>query len=74
MKKKRIIIIAGPTGSGKSAFAMQAAQRSDGIIVNADSQQLFTGLPLLTAQPSAADKTKVLHALYEVLPLAHPKR
>lgn len=61
-------IIAGPTASGKSALALQRAAALDGVIINADSMQLYDALPLLTARPDAADMARAPHALYAVLP------
>ena len=60
-------IIAGPTASGKSALALEAAEKYDGIIINADSMQIYDALPLLTAQPSEADKAQAPHRLYGLL-------
>jgi len=65
---KTIHIIAGPTASGKSALAMDIAAREDGVIVNADSMQVYTALPVLTAHPSMADRAAIPHELYGVLP------
>ena len=48
-------LIAGPTASGKSAMALDIAERENGIIVNADSMQVYSVLDLLTARPTAAD-------------------
>ena len=61
---KTIHIIAGPTASGKSALAIQRAREMDGAIVNCDSRQIYNALPLLTAQPSAEDKSEAPHHLY----------
>jgi len=61
-----IILIAGPTASGKSALAMALAQRLDGEIVNADAQQIYQALPLLTARPGPEDLAKVAHHLVAV--------
>ncbi|MFN7710424.1 MAG: tRNA (adenosine(37)-N6)-dimethylallyltransferase MiaA [Holosporales bacterium] len=61
------IVIVGPTASGKSALALQIAKAHQGIIFNADSLQIYKGLPLLTAQPSAQDCAQVPHHLYGVL-------
>jgi len=61
-----IILIAGPTASGKSALAMALAQRLDGEIVNADAQQIYQALPLLTARPGPDDQAKVPHHLVAV--------
>lgn len=63
-------IVAGPTASGKSAFALDLARRVESpVIINADSLQIFDGLPTLTAQPGEADKEAVPHVLYGAL---HP--
>ncbi len=64
-----VTIIAGPTASGKSGYALELAQRVNGTIINADSLQIYDALPLLTAQPSAEDLQTVPHALYGVLPI-----
>jgi tRNA dimethylallyltransferase len=68
MLKNDVHIIAGPTASGKSAYALDIAQKLDGVIINADSLQLYNGLPLLTAQPSADDKELIPHLLYGLTP------
>lgn len=61
--------IAGPTASGKSAIALALAEEVGGEIVNADAFQLYAGMDVLTAKPSAADRKRVPHHLYGVLPL-----
>jgi tRNA dimethylallyltransferase len=61
------IFICGPTASGKSALALEMARQFDGEIVNADAFQLYLGLDVLTAAPSAKEKTVVPHHLYGVL-------
>lgn len=58
------ILIAGPTASGKSALALDLADRIGGVIVNADSMQVYSALHLLTARPSQADTDQVEHRLY----------
>ncbi|CDX13027.1 delta(2)-isopentenylpyrophosphate tRNA-adenosine transferase [Mesorhizobium sp. ORS 3324] len=58
------ILIAGPTASGKSALALDIAERKGGVIVNADSMQGYSVLDVLTARPSAADTARVKHYLY----------
>jgi tRNA dimethylallyltransferase len=68
MKKHDVHIIAGPTASGKSAHALDLARKLDGVIINADSLQLYNGLSLLTAQPSADDKQQIPHLLYGITP------
>ncbi|MDO8608294.1 MAG: tRNA (adenosine(37)-N6)-dimethylallyltransferase MiaA [Phaeospirillum sp.] len=62
------IIIAGPTASGKSGLALALAREFDGVVINADSMQVYGGLPILTAQPSAQDQAELPHRLYGVLP------
>ena len=62
--KKKIIIITGATGSGKSKYAIELAQKIGGEIINADSMQIFNQIPIITAQPSENDKQKVKHHLY----------
>ncbi|MEM1160749.1 MAG: tRNA (adenosine(37)-N6)-dimethylallyltransferase MiaA [Pseudomonadota bacterium] len=60
----RAILIAGPTGSGKSALALALARAHGGQIINADSQQIFRDWRILTARPTPADEASVPHALY----------
>ena len=55
MMIKHYIMIAGPTASGKSKLAIEMAIRSDGVIINADSMQLYKDLSVITARPSDAD-------------------
>ncbi|MGE0719568.1 MAG: tRNA (adenosine(37)-N6)-dimethylallyltransferase MiaA [Alphaproteobacteria bacterium] len=64
------VVVAGPTASGKSAAAMVLAERFGGVVVNADSQQLYADLRILTARPTAEDETRVPHRLYGILPAA----
>jgi len=64
MPRTDAILIAGPTASGKSQRAMALAQAHGGIIVNADSMQVYRQLRVLSARPSTADEAAVLHRLY----------
>lgn len=64
----RAILIAGPTASGKSALALQLAKRLNGVIVNADSMQLYEDLRIVSARPSAEEEAEVPHRLYGILP------
>jgi len=64
---KPIKIIAGATASGKSAFALSLAEKFDGVIINADSQQVYADLRVLTARPSAEDEARAPHKLYGFL-------
>jgi tRNA dimethylallyltransferase len=66
--RQPIVVVAGPTGSGKSALALALAERFRGSIVNADSQQVYRELRVLTQRPSAADEARVPHYLYGILP------
>lgn len=67
MTKTDVIVVAGPTASGKSAHALSLAQTCRGAIINADSLQLYDGLAHLTAQPSTGDKDIAPHYLYGVV-------
>ena len=62
-----VVIIAGPTASGKSALALAAASAFDGEVINADSMQVYRELSVLTARPTADDEAQVPHHLYGVL-------
>ncbi len=66
------LIVAGPTASGKSALALTLAQRVDGVIVNADSIQVYQELRILTARPTPAEEIAAPHRLYGVRPAAEP--
>ena len=61
---KPTILIAGPTASGKSALALALAEKLGGVIVNADSMQVYRDLRVITARPSAAEEARVPHRLY----------
>ncbi len=64
MGRIRAILIAGPTASGKSAVALDLARRAGGVVVNADSMQVYKDLRVLTARPSVADEAAAEHRLY----------
>ena len=64
MNKARIILIAGPTASGKSALALTLAEKFGGTIVNANSMQVYRDLRVITARPTADDERRALHVLY----------
>ncbi|MBQ7396437.1 MAG: tRNA (adenosine(37)-N6)-dimethylallyltransferase MiaA [Lentisphaeria bacterium] len=59
----KILVIMGPTASGKSSLALKAAQKHNGEIVSADSMQLYRGLEIGTAQPTAEERASVPHHL-----------
>jgi tRNA dimethylallyltransferase len=62
-----LLLLGGPTASGKTALALYAAERLNGEIVNADSMQVYAGLDLIAAQPSAAEKAAAPHHLFASL-------
>lgn len=62
-----VIIIAGPTASGKSALGLALAERFNGTVINADSMQVYRDLRVLTARPADAEMQRVPHRLYGVL-------
>lgn len=64
MHKPTAILIAGPTASGKSALALALAEKIGGIIVNADSMQVYRDLRVITARPTPAEEARVPHRLY----------
>ena len=61
---KRAVLIAGPTASGKSALAMRLAEAFGGVVINADSMQVYRDLRVITARPTAAEEARVPHRLY----------
>jgi tRNA dimethylallyltransferase len=67
-----VALIAGSTASGKSALALELAERSGGVIVNADSAQVYHDLPVLSAAPTAEERARAEHRLYGVRDGADP--
>jgi len=70
MAQQQVLVITGPTASGKSALALAVAARHGGTVINADAMQTYDAFPILTAQPTAEERQRVPHALYGVLPLS----
>ncbi len=66
MSENKVVIIAGPTASGKSALATDIALMLDGVVVNADSMQVYKNMPIISAVPTEKDRAKVEHRLYEI--------
>jgi tRNA dimethylallyltransferase len=64
------LLVAGPTASGKSALALDIAQRLGGTIINTDSMQVYRELRVLTARPSPDEEGRVPHRLYGIRPAA----
>jgi len=67
-----VALLAGPTASGKSALALELAKRTRGVIVNADSAQIYRDLPILSAAPTAEDRKLAEHRLYGIRDGADP--
>ena len=64
---KNVIVIGGPTASGKSGLAVRLAQDLNGVVINADASQVYKGMPVISAAPSPDDYAKAEHRLYEYL-------
>ena len=63
-----VVVVTGPTASGKSGLALALARAFDGVVVNGDAMQVYRELAVLTARPSAEDMALAPHRLYGVLP------
>ena len=66
MKQNPVLIIAGPTASGKSALAIAAARALNGVVINCDSMQIYKDIPIIAATPNAAEKQQAEHRLFEL--------
>ena len=66
---KHVLVVTGPTASGKSALALALAEKRGGTVINADAMQTYDAFPILTAQPTPGERARAPHALYGVLPL-----
>jgi tRNA dimethylallyltransferase len=64
--KPPVALIAGPTASGKSTLALALAEAANGVIVNADSSQIYADLPILSAAPTESDLQRAEHRLYGI--------
>lgn len=64
--KKRIFVVSGPTASGKTFLGIQLAKKFNGVVLNADSMQIYKGLPILSAQPDEQEKQEAEHRLYNI--------
>src|SRR5690349_12931776 len=67
-----IVVIAGPTASGKSALALALAEAFEGTVINADSMQVYRDLRVLTARPTPTEEARAPHRLYGVIDAAEP--
>jgi tRNA dimethylallyltransferase len=68
-KQSKIILISGPTASGKSIFAIKVAKKINGEIINADSMQVYKQLKILTARPNKEEQKNITHHMYGVIDL-----
>ena len=68
-KQSKIILISGPTASGKSNFAVKIAKKIEGEIINADSMQVYKKLKILTARPNRIEQKNIKHHLYGIVDL-----
>ena len=66
MQTSKIIVIAGPTASGKSGLALDLAEATNGVVINADSMQVYKDIPILAASPSQSDLKRAPHELYGI--------
>lgn len=66
MTQNPVLIIAGPTASGKSALAIAAARALNGVVLNCDSMQIYKDIPIIAATPNACEKQQVEHRLFEI--------
>lgn len=71
MQTSEIIVIAGPTASGKSSLALTLAEELDGVVINADSMQVYKDIPILAAAPSTEDTIRAPHKLYGIYDAAY---
>ena len=68
-KQSKIILVSGPTASGKSNFAVKIAKKINGEIINADSMQVYKQLKILTARPNKEEQKNIKHHMYGVVNL-----
>ena len=64
---KKIILLAGPTASGKSLLATHLAKKINGEIINADSMQIYKEFSILSSRPSRSEVKKIKHHLYGIV-------
>ena len=63
-QSNKVILLAGPTATGKSKLAIQLAKHFNGEVINADSMQIYDEISILTSKPSSADRKIIKHHLY----------
>ena len=67
MRKPKIVVVVGPTASGKSSFAMDIARKFDGEIVNADSMQVYEYMDVGTAKPTSEERARIKHHMIDLV-------
>ena len=70
--QKTVLVVAGPTASGKSNLAVDVAEEFGGVVINADSMQIYEGLEVVTAAPGPAARRRASHKLYGIRDPAKP--
>ncbi len=68
----KAVLICGPTASGKSALALELAREFGGVIINADSMQVYAELRIITNRPAPAEEAAAPHRLYGFRPAREP--
>src|SRR5260221_10967753 len=63
-ESSQAVLIAGPTASGKTALALELAQKTGGVVINTDSMQVYRDLRILTARPTVEEEARAPHRLY----------
>lgn len=71
-RARPVLVIAGVTASGKSALAVDVAEAFGGVVINADSMQVYREIPILSAAPPGIDRSRAPHRLFGVLPITDP--
>lgn len=72
MRPRGLVALVGPTASGKSDLAVALARTFGGVVINADSMQVYRELAILTARPTLPNRASVPHRLYGILPVSEP--
>src|SRR5918999_2228796 len=67
-----VVLVTGPTAAGKSGLALALAEKFDGVVINADSMQVYRELEILTARPGRAALARAPHRLYGTVPGHEP--
>ena len=67
-----IVALVGPTASGKSALAIEIAERLNGEVINADAMQIYRGMNIGTGKPTTAQRATVPHHVFDLWPVGHP--